>query len=175
MLQDDYEKIGKRSLADIKNDVQGRLWIQNAPGWSWLGNDFSGNEGGQSAVSALSRMLSMMGIGSRNQNIIIKGLDFNTMQLVGEDLKYYLSQMDFISNSGLSYAGSRPEVHVNPDQIMTNSYEITKNNISEGLSSLNKQNSSGSSFKTKDKEYDIVISEKMPEAVTPEQIGRAHV
>lgn len=170
VLKEDYQKINNREIAEIKQDVNEKCRFENRSANITIGDSFSGGSSGSNDImSGLSRMMNMMGIGNNSERIKIKGRDYQLMQLIGEDLNYFISQKDFINWSNVSSTGGRPEIHLTPDQILLNSYGITKNNITQGLSSLNAQTSSGSTFKVEDKEYEIIIKENTPEPVTEEE------
>ena len=83
------------------------------------------------------------------------------MRLVGEELNYQINQQDNIAYCQLGGTGRRRELHLYFNQILMNSYDISKNSISQSLSAFNSGTSSGSKLKIDDKEYDIVIKEKI--------------
>jgi len=135
-------------------------------------------------LSGMESFLGLMGIGSNQERIRIKGSDYDIMQLVGEDLSYFLEQQEFISSSRVSYPNRQPEVRLNFDQILLTSYEITRNNITTGLSELSRQLQTNTQFKIGDETYDIVIREKSTaeqevsqrnKQVTMEQLERAQI
>ena len=135
--------------------------VDNAQYWGNISDAIGGGGGQGDVVSGLSRMLSMLGVGYRGENIIITGKDQDMMRLVGEEFNYIISQQDFIGYSNLSGTGRRPELHLTFDQILMNNYSINRNSITQSLSAFNAGTSSGSSLKINDKEYDIVIKESV--------------
>lgn len=54
---------------------------------------FRGYDGG---VGSFMRLL---GIGENRERIVIKGSDFDLMQRVAEDFRYYLDEQEFIRNT----------------------------------------------------------------------------
>ena len=161
VLKEDYEKIGKRDMSEIQNDVRKLLWINNGQYWVSMSDAIGGGGGNQNnVVSGLSRMLSMLGIGYRGETIMITGKDQNLMRLVGEELQYIITQQDNIAYCQLGGTARRPELHLTLDQLLLNSYDISRNNITQSLTAFNAGTSSGAKLKIDDKEYDIVIKEK---------------
>lgn len=61
---------------------------------------------------------------------MIKGSDFDVMQLVAEDFRYYLDEQEFIRNSNVSYNRRQPEIRLDFDPILLTSYDISRANIS---------------------------------------------
>jgi multidrug efflux pump subunit AcrB/ABC-type multidrug transport system ATPase subunit len=167
VLQEDYKEIANRSLSEIKADLQSKIpqlegaeiSVSEAMGGGSSGGDMSG---------ALSFM-SMLGIGENRERIVIKGSDYDMMQLVGEDIRYYLEEQDFIRASRVSYTRRQPEVTLDFDQVLLTSYEINRTNITQGLAALNTEFSSGSTFKVGDESYDIIIRDRTPEEEEEEQ------
>lgn len=51
----------------------------------------------------------LMGIGSNQEKITLKGQDFAQMQQVAEDFKYYLDEMDIIQRSRVNVSDNRPK------------------------------------------------------------------
>ncbi|MCD8137593.1 MAG: efflux RND transporter permease subunit [Parabacteroides gordonii] len=167
-LKDDYTKIGKRKIADIKADVQSKL--ANIQGVEISVNEAMGGGGGAgSAMSGLGSFMCLLGIGDNRERIVIKGSDFDVMQLVAEDFRYYLDEQEFIRNSNVSYNRRQPEIRLDFDPILLTSYDISRANISSELAALNSEYSSGSSFKVGEDTYDIIIRNDVPEAEEEEE------
>ena len=168
VLKDDYTKIGKRKIADIKADVQSKL--ANIQGVEISVNEAMGGGGGAgSAMSGLGSFMRLLGIGDNRERIVIKGSDFDVMQLVAEDFRYYLDEQEFIRNSNVSYNRRQPEIRLDFDPILLTSYDISRANISSGLAALNSEYSSGSSFKVGEDTYNIIIRNDVPEAEEEEE------
>ncbi len=167
VLQEDYQKIGKRKIGEIKADVQSKLVNIEGTEIS-LSEAMSGqNRGG--SMGGMLAFMSMMGIGDNQERVVIKGSDYDMMQLVAEEFRYYLDEQDFIRNSWVSYTRRQPEIHLAFDQVLLTTYEINRSNITSGLANLNTQYSSGTSFKVGNESYDIIIRDKTPEEEEEEQ------
>lgn len=161
-LHEDYQKIGNRNIADIKADVQRRL--RNINGAEVSLSSGVGDGGGMgSAMSGMAGFMYMLGIGDSRERIVIKGSDFDLMQVVAEDMRYFLEEQDYIRNSRVSFDRRQPELLLNFDPILLNSYNIPQANISQGLASLNPEMQSGTTFKVGEDTYNIVIRNNTPE------------
>ena len=159
ILEKDFKKIGKRDISEIKADIQSKL--PRMDGTEIRVSDAIGGQGSDGALSGLGNLMGMLGIGSNQERIVLKGSDYDIMQLVAEDLRYYLDEQDFISSTQVSFPRRQPEVLLDFDQILLTSYEISRPNITAGLTSLNREVSSGARFKVGDTEYDILIRDKI--------------
>ena len=159
---DDFVKKAGSKMAEYKASVQGLLSnIQGAE--ISVDEATGGGGGGGSAMAGLGNFMRLLGIGDNRERIVIKGADFDVMQLVAEDLRYYLDEQEFIRHSRVSYNRRQPEIHLDFDPILLTSYEITRANISSGLAALNPEYSSGTSFKIGEDTYDIIIRNDIPE------------
>ena len=159
VLVKDYKKLSNRGMSDIQTDVQTRLpRIDGAQIniSSAMGGGGGGNRGAGGA-SGMESFMGMLGIGSSQERVILRGADFDMMQLVAEDLRFFLDNQDFIRTSRVSFPSRQPEVRLNFDQIMLNSFNISRNNITTGLSEMNTEFSSGTRFKVGGEYYDIII------------------
>ncbi|VAW22018.1 FIG00898163: hypothetical protein [hydrothermal vent metagenome] len=159
-LKENFEKIAGRKVAEIKSEVESKVtginnadvtMTQPASGQSFRGR------GRNNPTENFSRL---MGIGSNQERIVIKGEDFKIMQGVAEDLEYYLENLESIRNANVSVASNRPEVHLLFNQMLLTEYGVTLNNISSELNSFSKEFNSGTKFKQGNKEYEITIKEQ---------------
>ena len=160
VLKEDYQKIGKRKISDIKSDVQTRLRAINGAEISLSstsGGGQGGAFGGGSDMSGMGGFMRLLGMGENRERIVIKGSDFDRMQRVAEDFRYYLDEQEFIRNTRVSYNRRQPEIRLGFDPILLTSFDISRQNISSGLASLNPEMSSGTSFKVGEDTYDIII------------------
>lgn len=158
---DEFIKKAGNKMADHTASVQAKL--ANINGAEIFVSSGSDGGGGNSAMSGLGNFMRLLGIGDNRERIVIKGADFDVMQLVAEDFRYYLDEQEFIRNSRVSYNRRQPEIHLDFDPILLTSYEITRANISSGLAALNSEYSSGASFKIGEDTYDIIIRNDLTE------------
>src|SRR5690554_8125360 len=91
------------------------------------------------------------------------------MQLVADDIQYQIDQQDFIQNSRVSFTRRQPEILLVFDQILLITYGITRANITTGLSELNSEFSSGTTFILGEESYDIIILHKTSAADVEDQ------
>lgn len=162
VLKEDYKKTSKRSISDIKGDVQQKV-VRLKDGVDITLSEATGGNSSGSGMEGLGSFMRLLGIGDNRERIVIKGSDFETMQLVGQDLRYYIDEMDFINYTRLSSNRRQPEIRLNFDPILLTSYDISRNNISSGLTALNTEFSSGATFKVGEDSYDIIIRNEQTE------------
>lgn len=168
VLQEDFQKIGKRKITDIKADVQGK--VSNISGAEVFVSDAMGGGGGNnSMMSSLGGFMRLLGIGEQSERIVVRGSDPEMMQAVAEELRYKLQEQDFIQNTHVSYSPRQAELNLDFDPILLTSYNIDRNKITSGLSSLNNEYSSGTSFKIGEEIYDIIIRNQLPENVSEKE------
>ena len=120
-------------------------------------------------VERMVGFMSLLGIGDNQERVVIKGADYEMMQLVADDIQYQIDQQDFIQNSRVSFTRRQPEILLGFDQILLTTYGITRANITTGLSELNSEFSSGTTFKVGEESYDIIIRDKTPEEEEEDQ------
>ena len=161
ILQEDFRKIEKRTIPEIKADVQSR--IPNVGGVQIVVSDATGGGQSNAGMSGMVNFMSLLGIGDNQERIVVKGSDSEMMQLVAEDIQYQLEQQEFIQSSRVSFTRRQPEILLDFDQILLTSYGITRANILTGLSELNSEISSGTTFEVGDESYDIIIRDQISE------------
>ncbi|MBR3286563.1 MAG: efflux RND transporter permease subunit [Bacteroidales bacterium] len=159
-LKENFEKIAKRDIAAVKSEVERRAWqIRTADislSESMASQSFSSNSSGS------INFMRMLGIGENRERIVLKGRDFEVMQLVAEEIEYYLGEMENINSVWTSSSSNSPEAHLTFDQVMMAQYELTQQNVISSLNSANQAStgsmSSGASLTLKDETYDITIT-----------------
>jgi multidrug efflux pump subunit AcrB/ABC-type multidrug transport system ATPase subunit len=158
-LKDDFEEIAGRDFNSVKNAIDDIMddhdrnaeidFEQSAS------NENYGAGGG--GMRQADRMERMMGIGTQEERVVIKGQDYEMMKKVADDLEYYLEDMDNIGRVRSNLASDRPEVHLQFDKEMTGRNNIAMTNVMRELSSFRKEVESGFNFKQGDEEYEIII------------------
>ena len=161
VLKEKYRKTG-RSMSEIQAEVQKLFPRMDGTQIMIAGTMGGGQNRAGGGISGTESFMSMMGIGSNQERILIKGADYDMMQIVGEDMRYFLENQDFIRSANVSYPRRQPEVRLNLNQILLSSYNISRNNITTGLSEMNAEFQSNVTFKVGDEFYDIIIRDKDP-------------
>ena len=91
LFKEDYRQIGKRSITDIKSDVQTRLRTIHGAEISLSEAGSGGGRGGGGSgdmMGGMGSFMRLLGIGENRERIVIKGSDFDLMQRVAEDFRY---------------------------------------------------------------------------------------
>ena len=160
-MKEDFRKIAKRSIAQIRDDVNNR--VENLPGAeievtdaSDSGSAGNGQMGGGGGSGDFMRM---MGIGSNWERILIKGQDFDVMKNVASDLQYYLQSLESMNGVRVSYSDNRPEVHLHFHPLLMSEYNISLAGVAGELNAFSKEINTNIPFKQGTEEYDITIRE----------------
>ncbi len=160
VLQEDYEKINNRSMAEIKSEVEGLINTITQAEVSLTASASSARfGGGSSSRSGMENFGRFLGIGTNRERVVIKGEDFELMKRVAEDLQYYIEDLESIRNVNISVASNRPEVHLYFNPLLLTETGITLNNIASELGSFTREFTSGVNFKQGVESYEIVIKE----------------
>lgn len=170
-LKDDYEEIADRTFAEIKNDIQNRVKGIRASSISFQQGQSSRNFSGGSR-NAMGSLQSLMGIGTNQEKIVLKGQDFTQLKNVGEDLQYFLDQLESINSANLSISSNQPEVHMYFNPLVMTENNLTINNVTSELGSFSSQVSTGIQFKQGTDEYEIIISQKDDKELSEEERNR---
>jgi Cation/multidrug efflux pump len=160
-LAEDWNKKSKRSLAEIKNDIEEKtknissaeIRMDEA---STGGGSVSGGGGGM-IDNPGSGFLNMLGIGSTSESVIIKGQDFTQMRNLAEDIKTDIGNLSTINSVNLNVQDNTPEVHLLFDMDYINRNSFTLQNVTSALSTFGREYSSGATFKQGTESYDIII------------------
>jgi multidrug efflux pump subunit AcrB/ABC-type multidrug transport system ATPase subunit len=159
-IKEDFEETNTRKLSDIRHDIEEMTaFISETADISMEASESSEQfRGGGDDASA--GMLSMFGIGSSAEKVVIKGQDFAAMTNLAQDIKYYIDEIDEINSSRMNYSESRPEAKIEFDQHLMGLYGITPNMIAKELNTFNNQTSTTSVFKDNNETYVINIKDE---------------
>ncbi len=163
-LKEDYKKESKRTLGEIKADVQARLYgFDDSEINLEQGGTTSGGNSGFGDNPGLM-LMGMFGIGQQQESVVIKGEDFDKMLLLAEDIKYILedNMEDELRSVRVSAGFPRPEVHLEFDPGLMSLYQVTPQNVMAELATFRTQVSSGGTLKLDNQEYDIVMKAENP-------------
>lgn len=158
-LVDDYREKQNLSIPGIKKNIMERLDGLPRSSFSWeppaRGRRFGG--GGGNGFGGDDPFMEMLGIGSQQEKLIIKGQNFDKMLDLSEDLDYYLNQLTSIKNVNVRIPSKRPELILELDKQVMALYDIPVSSVLSELNSFQKEFSSNVVFKEGNEEYDIVI------------------
>lgn len=160
ILPEKWQKKSKRSLPEIKNDINEKVKnitqaeitmneVSSGGGFSMGGSSGSVNPGAD--------FMNLLGVGTPKESIIIKGQNADQMKTLAYDIKSYLDDLSTIGSSGVNVQDNRPEVQLRFDMEYINRNNFTLNNLSSALSSFGREYSSGATFRQGTETYDIVL------------------
>ncbi len=155
VLKENYDEIAGRRISAIKEDVQTKL--SDVTGAYIYVNEAMGGSNDGGVGNAMGRFMRMLGVGSSQERIVIKGADYEMMQLVAQDVKYYIEEMEFISRVWMTRERTQPEVRLDFDPRMLTSFDITRADLSTGLRDISDEYTSNTKLKIGSDNYDIII------------------
>lgn len=169
LLVEDYEKVNNHELSQIKSQVKNYMnrYERRADlDFQQSSSNSRFARGGGGGNNAAGRMERMLGMGTKEERIIIRGEDFELMNQVAEDIKNYLEdELDEVSRAHTNTSGSTPEVHLNFDAEIMGRKNIPLSSVTSELASFSNQVESGFTFKQGNEEYEIVIKMDTSELV----------
>ncbi|MFK5854975.1 MAG: efflux RND transporter permease subunit, partial [Bacteroidota bacterium] len=160
-LVDDYHDIRNMDIPGIKNDIIESLADFKQAQFDW-NPPASGGKFGSGGFEDDDGMARILGIGTQQEKILIKGQDFNQMLNKAHDVEYYLGRLSSIKKIDIRLPDKRPEVQLLFDKQLMSLYDIPVTSVLSELNSFQPAFSSGVMFKQGNEDYDIQI--KMPDA-----------
>jgi multidrug efflux pump subunit AcrB/ABC-type multidrug transport system ATPase subunit len=159
-LNKDWDKKSKRTLPEIKNDIEEK--VKNITAAEISMNELStggGFEGGNSGenYNPGADFMNLLGIGTKRESIIIKGQNFSQMKNLADDIKAYIGDLSTISSSNVNVQDNKPEVRLLFDMDYMGRNNFTLLNLSAALATFTPEYSSGATFRQGSEKYDIMI------------------
>ncbi|MCU4157528.1 efflux RND transporter permease subunit [Carboxylicivirga sp. A043] len=159
ILKEDYKQIAKRSIPEIRADIQERISEVEGGEISLSQSSTSamGGSGGFGSNPGLGMMM-FLGLGEQEEKVVIKGEDYDQMLLVANDIKYYLeNNIDNLERARISTANKRPEIHLGMDAYLMGLLNISPSNVVSELFTFRSEVSSGGELKVDNETYDIIM------------------
>lgn len=154
-LLKDYKKVRNFSVPRVKKDVINTLRGMEPATFSWDPPPSSRRfgDGGDSDFD----FGELMGFGTQEEKIIIKGENYEQILTQANLVKYFLTQQSSIQHVNVNVPSARPEVLLNLDKQLMAVYNIPASSVLSELNSFPHEFSSGAMFKQGTEEYDIQI------------------
>ena len=170
-LQEDFEKVNDRSVPQIKDDVLNRLDVYHNVHSSIT--DMTSSGGGNFNIGGgASEFLQFMGVGQQEEEVLIKGSNYDDMVMVGENVEYVLSEeSDNVTSARLQVTREQPEVNVIFDQRLMEALNIDYTSVQQEMSAFSRELESGMIFKQGDEEYDVTLRSNLAEENEENQKG----
>lgn len=160
-LAEKWNKTSKRSLPEIKNDIEEKTRNISSAEVSMdevsTGGGFTSSSGGGMVNNPGAGFMNLLGIGTKTESVIIKGQDFDQMRNLAEDVKSYIDELSTVNNVSVNVQENSPEVHLLFDMDYINRNSFTLQNITSALATFGREYSSGATFKQGTESYDIII------------------
>jgi multidrug efflux pump subunit AcrB/ABC-type multidrug transport system ATPase subunit len=159
-LSSDWDKKSKRTLPEIKNDIEAKVRdiSQAEITMNELSSEggFTTGEGGEN-YNPGADFMNLLGIGNSRESIIIKGQNFNQMKNLADDIKASVENLSTISSSNINVQDNKPEVQLLFDMDFISRNDFTLMNLSAALATFSPEYSSGAKFRQGAESYDIII------------------
>ena len=167
-LKENFKKIDGRSFAEIKSAVT-RSTRNVGPSSVSIQESASTSSSSSGAGNMAGNFQRFLGVGSSQERIVLRGQDFPTMQVVAQDIEYFISEMEFISSSRVNVSNNRPEVHMIFDHLLMAEYNINRAAVSSELNTFTGEVATGVMFKQDIDEYEIILKQDIAEQVEQQQ------
>ncbi|HEX3006351.1 MAG TPA: efflux RND transporter permease subunit, partial [Bacteroidales bacterium] len=164
-LVKDYKKIRNYSVPKIKKEILNSLRELEPAVFSFDASIGGRRFGGNGSGGGDFGFGELMGFGTQQERIVIKGENYNQILNQANLVKYYLSQQSSIAFVDISIPSNRPEIILNFDKQLMAVYNIPASNVLSELNSFPHEFSSGVKFKQGIEEYDIQVITQTPENV----------
>ncbi|MFH1570311.1 MAG: efflux RND transporter permease subunit [Gemmatimonadota bacterium] len=160
-LQEGYREIARRDLATIKGDIFDRLrpaFPRVSFSWDQPRTDarYGGGQGGQgpSGGRAFQRLL---GIGSADERVVVRGSDLGLLQTIVEDLRYNLDRLPGVARSSSGVRSGQPQVDLRLDRGAASHFGVTPEAVGAALSGFQPEVSSSARLKRGVDEVEVVL------------------
>lgn len=164
-LRKDFRDVRHYQLPRVKQEILDKLRNSGVASLSWdppISSRHFGRGEGNSGFGESGGLNEMMGFGSQNESVIIKGPDYEKIVAQANNVKYFLSQLQTLESVTISLPSGRPQLMMDFDKPMMALYDIPATSVLSELNAFPKEFASGATFKQGTEEYDIRIKVLTP-------------
>jgi len=157
VLKDDYEKINRREIYQVKELIEQKTRYFRTADVSLTEPQSSRRFATGMSRNPAASLDRMFGIGAQSEKIAVKGNNFDLLRKVAEDIEYLLENMESIRSVRQSLARSRPEIHMYFDNRLMSYHDVPISSVASELALFENEVYSTTSYKQGVDEYDIAI------------------
>jgi multidrug efflux pump subunit AcrB/ABC-type multidrug transport system ATPase subunit len=161
-LKDDFEDVEGRDFNTLKNeivdDLDGafpRVDFSFEPPASNM--RYRGGGGGGMGGSMGRSFERLLGIGSSEERVLVRGQDLATLLTIADDIQYNIDNLESIYTSHLSVMKRQPSIDLMFDRTVLSFFGVTTNDLQAQLAGFQGESSTGASFKQGTDEIDIIL------------------
>ncbi|HMD67617.1 MAG TPA: efflux RND transporter permease subunit [Chitinivibrionales bacterium] len=159
-LRKNYADIAHRSLPEIKADIQKRVADFPLGSVGFTQPASSARYRGNNGANAAARLQQLLGAGSQDETVVVRGDDFDRMEAVADEIRFELTNLSTIQSVQLDIPGRQGEVHLFFDTQLMREYGIGLQSVASELSGFTQELTSGLEFKQGADQYDIMVTSK---------------
>jgi len=156
-LKDDYYQIDNRTIPQIREKVEKSINEFRAADVSFDQPQSGGRFRGGAGRNPGGGLENLLGIGSQNERVVLKGNDFEKMRNIADDIRGYIDDLATVSNTNINISDDRPEIQLLFHKQLLSQFNVSLNAIAGELSTFENEFSSNIRFKQDTEEYDIII------------------
>ncbi len=160
-LKKEWDKNSKRILPEIKSDILQKVKNITSAEVSMdeqsTNGGFSGGDDTGGGDNEGDDFMNLLGIGSTNESVIIKGQNFTQMKNLANDIRSSVDNLSSMNSSRINVQENKPEVHLLFDMDYLGRNNFTLMDLSSALSTFGREYSSGIQFRQGTESYDIMI------------------
>ena len=157
-LVEDYRAIARRDLAALGKEVRDRL-SQSFPRVSFSPQQPRTDQrfrsgAGAGADRAFQRLL---GIGSNQERIVLRGNDLGLLQVIADDVRFNLDRLPGVRDSQLQMGRRQPSIDLRFDRLALSHFGVSSAAVATAFNGFQPRLSSGIRLKSGGEEIDVVL------------------
>jgi len=169
-LVEDFARTSTRSVTEIKDEIIGLLSKaypridfsttepqQNSRYMGGAGSGGGGGIGGGSARQSGVSLTRLLGIGTAQEKVLVRGQDLELLRAVAEDVQYNISNLETVQNVNISVANQSPSIDLLLDQASMSHFEVGLQTVRNELSGFQRETAADIKFKAGNEEIDIIL------------------
>ena len=173
-LKEDYEKIAGRPLEEIKDSIQDLL--EDAfPRIDFSLEEPTQSAGFQGGGGRGTDFQKLLGMGTSQEQVILKGQDLEILEAIAEDIQYNIENLDTVQSVNTSVSYQSPSIDLLLDKAALKHFNVGLQSVMSELNTFQKEISATVKYMDGPEEVDIILKTEEEEEKTSDDLRRLQI
>lgn len=164
-LKEDYKSIDGRDINTIKSEIVQKLEdayerVEFSYDEPATNSRFSGGRGG-GGMGMGRNFMRMLGIGSEEEKVVLKGQNLEIMRTIADDIEFNLDRLESVRSTRLTVSDQSPSIDLLFDKTAIGHFDVSTMSIMSELSAFQGEVSSGVVLKDGADDVNIILKEAL--------------
>ena len=173
-LKENYKKIAGRLLEEIRESIEEML-SDSFPRIDFSYDEPTQSAGFQGGSGNSGDFQRLLGMGSSQEKVILKGQDIDILEAIGEDIQYNIENLDTVQSVNTSVSYQSPSIDLLLDKAALKHFNVGLQSVMNELNTFQKEITATVKYMDGPEEVDIILKTEEEEEKTSDDLRRLQI